>query len=264
VSERLGSYELRQAREQLAQLGRWYASRPRLGPGDDLDRIVEADDDLARVARVARAALIGEVERRAGPFDEALLTALLEVPRERFVRPTDIAESAVDTPLLLDNEGLATVSAPHAYLLSFRVLGLRQGDRVAELGSGSGYGAALASRVVGASGQVVSIEIDLALAQRATRLLRTHSNVRVLHGDACKLFAAWAGFERVTVTFAVDELLPSWLDALPEGGKLVAPVGTPSAQRLVSVARRGGELVWSDHGAVRYVQNRGDNGQQSP
>jgi protein-L-isoaspartate(D-aspartate) O-methyltransferase len=260
VADRVASYEVRQARERLAQLGRWYASRPRIGADDDVDAIVAADRELAHVARSVRTELLGEVERRAGPFDAHLLTALLEVPRERFVRSTDIAESAADTPLLLDAEGLATVSAPHAYLLSFRVLGLRLGDRLAELGSGSGYGAALASRVVGEHGCVVSIEIDHALAARATRLLNCHANVRVITGDAGKLLTHWSGFERVTVTFAVEELLPSWLEGLPEGGRLVAPVGTANAQRLVCVNRQRGELVWTDHGAVRYVRNRGELG----
>jgi protein-L-isoaspartate(D-aspartate) O-methyltransferase len=250
---------VRQARERLAQLGRWYASRPWVGPDDDVDAIVGADRELAHIARTSRLELLGDVERRAGPFDPHLLEALLEVRREQFVRSTDIAESTIDTPLLLDAEGLATVSAPHAYLLSYRVLGLRVGDRLAELGSGSGYGAALASHVVGEEGRVVSIEIDQQLAARATRLLRTRGNVKILHGDAGKLRSHWSGFERVTVTFAVDTLLPSWLDGLPEGGRLVAPVGTANAQRLVSVNRQGGQLIWSDHGAVRYVRNRGEH-----
>jgi protein-L-isoaspartate(D-aspartate) O-methyltransferase len=264
VSADLASYEVRQARERLTQLGRWYASRPRIGLDDDLDPIVAADRELTRAARTARVDLLGLVDRRAGPFDANMLTALLEVPRERFVRSTDIGESATDTPLLLDNQGLATISAPHAYLLSFRVLGLATGDRVAELGSGSGYGAALAGHIVGPSGRVLSIEIDKTLATRAARLLAQYPNVTTMQGDAGQLVSWWASFPKVTVTFAVPRLQPAWLDALPEGGKLVAPVGSTDAQRLVSVSRQGGELVWSDHGAVRYVPDRGEQGQQSP
>jgi protein-L-isoaspartate(D-aspartate) O-methyltransferase len=257
VSDRLVSSEVRRARDRLAQLGRWYAARPPDTPEEDLDELVAGDRDLERVARTARIDLVADVDRRAGPFDARMLSALLDVPRERFVRSTDIAESTIDTPLLLDEEGLATISAPHAYLLSFRVLELKPGDRVAELGTGSGYGAALASQIVGPGGAVLSMEIDPALAARGARLLRGYANVKVAAGDAAELVADWRGFGRIAVTFAVDELPVSWLDAIPEGGRMVAPVGRDNAQRLLRIDRQNGELSWTDHGAVRYVRNRG-------
>ncbi len=257
VNDRLVSSDVRIARERLNQLGRWYASRPRSSNPEDLDPLIAADSDLARAARTARIDLILEVDRRAGPFEARLLSALLEVPRERFVRPCDIAESAVDTPLLLDDEGLATISAPHAYLLSFRVLDLKAGDRIAELGTGSGYGAALASHAVTPSGTVLSTEIDETLARRARRLLAIYTNVKTVCGDAAETLEQWRGFERITVTFAVEEIPDSWLAAIPEGGRMVAPVGRETGQRLLRVDRVDGQLVWSDHGAVRYVRNRG-------
>ena len=68
-----------------------------------------------------RAALVDKVERELGPFDPRHLDALLRVPRERFVRPGDEERSAEDVPLALDDDGRATISAPHAYLLSFRL-----------------------------------------------------------------------------------------------------------------------------------------------
>jgi protein-L-isoaspartate(D-aspartate) O-methyltransferase len=142
-------------------------------------------------------------------------------------------------------------------LLSFRVLGLRPGDRLAELGTGSGYGAALASQIVGGMGSVFSVEIDEVLARRARNLLAGYPNVRAACGDAAEVLASWQGFDRITVTFAVDDVPQAWLDAIPEGGRMVAPVGREGAQRLLRVDRVGGKLTWSDHGAVRYVRNRG-------
>jgi protein-L-isoaspartate(D-aspartate) O-methyltransferase len=257
VNDRLVSSDVRLARERLSQLGRWYASRPNGGSAEELEAIIAADRDLERAGRTARIDLVVDVDRRAGPFDARLLSALLEVPRERFVRPDDIGESSLDTPLLLDDDGLATISAPHAYLLSFGVLDLAPGHRVAELGTGSGYGAALASHVVGPLGSVLSIEIDQDLATRAKRLLAGYSNVNVVAGDAGELLAEWALFDRITVTFAVDDIPRAWLDAIPEGGRLVAPVGRDNGQRLVRVDRLNSGLVWSDHGGVRYVRNRG-------
>ena len=99
--------------------------------------------------------------------------------------------------------------------------------------------------------------IGSALAARARRLLAGTPHVEIVTGDAGQLLASWAGFDRITVTFAIDEIPHSWLDAIPEGGRMVAPVGREFGQRLLRVDRIGGELSWSDHGAVRYVRNRG-------
>ena len=120
---------------------------------------------------------------------------------------------ADDAPSPLDWQGLATVSAPHAYLLSYGLLGLGEGDHLLELGSGTGYGAALASRVVGPGGRVTSIEIDPDLHARAARLLaepdaRGPAPVTLLLGDARSLAPGWmalAGWAiRVVVTYAVS------------------------------------------------------------
>jgi protein-L-isoaspartate(D-aspartate) O-methyltransferase len=182
---------------------------------------------------------------------------LLEVPRERFVRPEDMELSIEDTPLPLDEKGLATISAPHAYMLSFRLLELGEGDALVELGAGSGYGAALAAFIVGSEGTVVTFEIDPALAAWARRTLIGEPNVKVVEGDAVSSAAQWVPAKKVVVTFAVDALPAAWLEALPEGGMLVAPVGPRDRdQRLVLATKRRGRVVETDHGAVRYVKNR--------
>jgi protein-L-isoaspartate(D-aspartate) O-methyltransferase len=197
------------------------------------------------------------IELQLGPFAPEQLHALVDVPRERFVRAVDVEHACDDTPLPLDDFGLATISAPHAYLLSFRLLELRQGDRVVELGSGSGYGAALASAIVGTEGDVLTLEIDPHLARRAETLLAPLGNVHALRADAMQSMRLWGAAKKIVCTFAVDELPPQWLKAIPAGGVLVAPVGgRDEDQRLVRVTYARGELRVSDHGAVRYVKNR--------
>lgn len=201
--------------------------------------------------------LAERIDAQLGPFDRAQLAALVDVPRERFVRPADAGRADEDTPLALDDEGLATISAPHAYLLSFRLLDLRRGDRLAELGSGSGYGAALASHIVGPEGSVVTTEIDPRLAAWAARTLAPIENVRVVEGDAVEMPEALRGAQKVVVTFAVTDVPRAWTDALPDGGVLVAPVGARDRdQKLVRVRRAGSMLERTEHGAVRYVPNR--------
>jgi protein-L-isoaspartate(D-aspartate) O-methyltransferase len=214
--------------------------------------------ELREVARGCRLPLVDSVEKQLGPFDPLHLRALLEVPRERFVRADDVERSAEDTPLPLDDEGLATISAPHAYLLSFRLLELAPGDALVELGTGSGYGAALAAFIVGPRGRVTTFEIDDGLARWAERTLSDQASVTVVRDDAVTSTKLWGGAKKAVATFAVDAIPPGWRDALPEGGRLVAPVGSRDRdQRLVLVKREpGGRLVESDHGAVRYVKNR--------
>jgi protein-L-isoaspartate(D-aspartate) O-methyltransferase len=214
-------------------------------------------DELREVARGCRLELVEAVQKHLGSFDALQIRALLEVPRERFVRPDDLERSADDTPLPLDDEGLSTISAPHAYLLSFRLLELRPGDTLVELGSGSGYGAALASFIVGSKGWVRSFEIDGRLAAWAGRNVGDLRNVTMLQGDAMTSATRWEGARKVVVTFAVDAIADAWIQALPEGGALVAPVGPAGRdQRLMLVRREGNRVVRTEHGAVRYVQNR--------
>jgi len=204
-----------------------------------------------------RASLAQRIESSLGPFDAAQLRALVSVPRERFVRPEDADRAELDMPLRLDDTGASTISAPHAYLLSFRLLRLQRSDRLLELGSGSGYGAALAADIVGEEGGVTTVEIDRTLAARATVLLRDRPNVRVLFGDAMDAAAWIPGHDKIVCTFAVGELPEPWLRAMEPNATLVAPVGRGLDQRLVRVVRTpGGERVVTEHGAVRYVANR--------
>ncbi|MCL2447940.1 MAG: protein-L-isoaspartate O-methyltransferase [Polyangiaceae bacterium] len=233
------------------------AARARRGEGTARRDDPVLAQELREVARGCRLRLVDSVSRQLGPFHDRHLRALLEVPRERFVRPEDIERSAEDIPLPLDPAGLATISAPHAYLLSYRLLELAPGDRLVELGTGSGYGAALAAFIVGPEGRVLSFEIDPALATAARERLASEPNVMAVQGDAIESASAWNGAKKAVATFAVEELPQSWLRVLPEGGLLVAPVGArESDQRLVLAARRRGRIVQTDHGAVRYVKNR--------
>src|SRR5258708_941260 len=186
---------------------------------------------LAGVARACRLPLVEQLKNQLVPFFRRFLEAVLEVPRELYVRPGDIARSAEDVPLPLDDDGLATISAPHAYGLSFRALGLTRGDVLVELGAGTGYGAALAAFIVGSSGTVTTFEIDAKLAQAARRGLSGLPNVAVIECDAIESSPRWQGATKVVATFAVEALPAAWLDALPEGGLLVAPVGAADADQ---------------------------------
>jgi protein-L-isoaspartate(D-aspartate) O-methyltransferase len=246
---------------------RWARTRPdRWAPVPaELDAAIAADLPLAVAARRARARMIRDVASRIGTGDR-WADVLLDVPRERFVLPEELARAADDAPSPLDPHGNATVSAPHAYVLTYALLDLGPGDHLLELGTGTGYGAAIASRIVGRHGRVTSIEVDPALAERAARLLgepALHGPARVvlLTGDAADLALpilsqSSAGPLRVAVTYAVAGAPLALLDALPLGAVLVAPVGD-EAQVLTRWVRAGAGLLHQTlHGAVRYVAER--------
>lgn len=210
-----------------------------------------ADDELAAAAKGAREATAA---RAAG----AMAEALREVPRERFVPIEHVGASADDVAIPLDDTGAATVSAMHAYVASFDALALSEGDELVDLGGGTGYGAAIASRVVGASGHVTTIEIDPALSELAAENLAGTAQARVVTGDAHDV-ARWRGARKVTVGFAVRELPQSWLEALAPGGAIVAPIGVAGrTQRLTLFTKDAAGVVTSRPLApVVYVADRG-------
>jgi protein-L-isoaspartate(D-aspartate) O-methyltransferase len=206
-----------------------------------------------------RRALVTTVEHRIGPVAAPYREALLGVDRARFVRPCDRARAWNDEPLPLDTphgEQVATVSAPHIYVLAFQALGLSPGDRYLELGSGSGYGAALGAWVVGSAGRVTTVETDPHLARIALHTTALLPNVRVLHDDGLARADLVANHDKTWLTFSVDAVPRAMLEALGERAILVAPVGPIADQRMLRWERRDGALVESDLGAVRFVQAR--------
>lgn len=210
----------------------------------------------------ARRALVATVEARIGPVEPLYRDALLAVDRASFVRPRDVASAWRDEPLPLDTphgDHVATISAPHIYVLAFDALRLGPGDRLLELGSGSGYGAALAAHVVsagGARGRVTTVEADPHLARLALRCTALLPNVRVLHADGLRCRELVAEHDKTWLTFAVDEVPSPVLDAIPDRGIMVAPVGPPQDQRFLRWERTGGALERVDLGGVRFVQAR--------
>ncbi|MEJ7728905.1 MAG: hypothetical protein WKG00_06800 [Polyangiaceae bacterium] len=261
---------------RLASSSTAHLDGPRWGPVPaHVDAAIAADGELAEAAREAREHLTELLEKRLPGVRAHYLDVVREVPRERFVLPADIARSADDTPLPLDPVGNATISAPHAYLLTYGLLALGPGDHLIELGSGTGYGAALAREMVGPRGSVTTIEIDEELHARAKRLLGAdpagcapgdarRSPVRLLGGDArvvaAQLVADAAAGPRapkVAVTYAMTEVPPGLEHSLPDGARLVAPVGKrDDIQELVLLHRRSGVVWQTSHGSVRYVLER--------
>jgi protein-L-isoaspartate(D-aspartate) O-methyltransferase len=216
-----------------------------------------ADDaGAAPLFRRARADSLARIEQTWGDdIRPDLREAVLEEPRERYVPDDHAADSWRDAAVPLLEDDSSTLSAIHAYLTNYTLLDLREGDHLLEVGSGTGYGAALAARIVGETGSVVTFEIAPELADQARANLAAWPNVSVLCGDAL-VETELPPFSKAVFTCAVDAVPEQYLAALPEGGRLVAPLMKDGSaeQELTMYERVGGRLAVSHHGAVRYVR----------
>ena len=186
-----------------------------------------------------------------GVSDPLVLQALREVPRERFV-PEPYRAYAYEDGALPIGEG-QTISQPTIVGMMTQALQLRGGERVLEVGGGSGYQAAVLSCI---AREVVTTEINAALCQRARATLAELGieNVRVLEADPEVIGAPDEGpFDGILVAAASPELPPPLVDQLRLGGHIVIPIGTRDAQQLMLVTRTEDGLEWDDLGPCRFV-----------
>ena len=194
-----------------------------------------------------------------GLDDQAVLAAMQTVPREAFVA-AELAEFAYeDAPLPIDAG--QTISQPYIVAMMTAALELRPDDRVLEIGTGSGYAAAVLSQI---AASVYTIERHEELARAAERRLRDlgYANVHVRHGDGTLGWPAHAPYDAIVVAAGGPEVPKPLLDQLAIGGRLVIPVGsTPRAQELLRV-RRMDEATYAreDLGPVRFVPLIGAEG----
>jgi protein-L-isoaspartate(D-aspartate) O-methyltransferase len=193
-----------------------------------------------------------------GVRDPRVLEAMRAVPREAFV-PERLAEFAYDdTPLPIAEE--QTISQPFVVALMAEALELRPGDRVLEIGAGSGYAAAVLGK---AAGEVWAVERHGTLAAEAQeRLARLgFGNVHVVQGDGTLGLAEHAPFDAIVVAAGGPEVPQALLDQLAPGGRLVIPVGKdPREQSLLRVRRTEQGFVHEDLGGVRFVPLIGKQG----
>jgi protein-L-isoaspartate(D-aspartate) O-methyltransferase len=190
-----------------------------------------------------------------------VLQAMGEVPRERFV-PERLAEFAYeDGPLPIGNE--QTISQPYIVALMIEAAEIEPGDRVLEVGAGSGYAAAVMSRI---AAEVFAVErhADLAHAAQLRLLELGYDNVAVIAGDGSGGLPQQAPFDAILVAAGGDHVPEPLKRQLKIGGRLIVPVGDESTQTLCCVLREG-EEEWSEHslGDVRFVPLIGEHGRHS-
>lgn len=193
-----------------------------------------------------------------GVRDRGVLAAMRIVPRERFV-PEEMAEFAYDDHPLPIAAG-QTISQPYIVALMAEAAEVGPGDRVLEVGTGSGYGAAVLSRT---AGEVWTIERHEVLAAGARTVVADlgYDNVHVVVGDGTLGYPEAAPFDAIVVTAGGPDVPTALIEQLAEGGRLVIPVGAEGrGQELVRVRRHGDRFDEEDLGAVRFVPLIGAQG----
>lgn len=199
----------------------------------------------------ARMAMVADQIAARGVAQQAVLDAMSQVPRQRFV-PEDLVNQAYNDHPLPIGYG-QTISQPYIVALMTEALEPEPGDRVLEIGTGSGYQAAVLAAL---GAEIFTIEIIPELAQRAEEALRNtgYPNVQVRAADGYFGWPEHAPYDAIIVTAAPDHLPPQLADQLKEGGRLVIPIGPQGAvQTLWLFEKRQGELQASNLGAVRFV-----------
>ncbi|CCM63685.1 MAG: protein-L-isoaspartate(D-aspartate) O-methyltransferase [Candidatus Microthrix sp.] len=202
--------------------------------------------------------MVREQLEARGIANTGVLDAMGEVPRERFV-PDRLAPRAYDDEPLPISEG-QTISQPYivAAMIDSALVGPT--DRVLEVGTGSGYGAAVLSRVVA---EVVSVERHPSLSETAAVRLNAlgYDNVEVVVGDGSLGYAERAPYDAVIVTAAGPGVPRALVEQLAEGGRLVMPIErAANDQHLIRATLRDGLLGEEDLGAVRFVPLIGAQG----
>jgi len=192
---------------------------------------------------------------------ERIKAALLKVPREDFIPPEYRDFAYEEVPLPLPGTA-ATISCPHSYPLFYEPLDLGPGHRFLEIGTGSGYGAAVAREVVGDSGQVTSIEIDpLTYAFAKQNLARTgYADVVLVLGDGGLGHVQRAPYDRIAITAACTEIPPPLVAQLTLGGRIIAPLVEDSVQKLTVVTKHADTTAREVLCDVLYVRLQGQYG----
>jgi protein-L-isoaspartate(D-aspartate) O-methyltransferase len=207
--------------------------------------------DEDRRLRDDRAAMVRTQIASRGVRNEAVLATMGRVPRHEFVPAEQLRAAYEDAPLPIGHG--QTISQPYIVAYMTEILRIESGDRVLEVGTGSGYQAAILAEL---AKDVVSIEIIKPLAQAAAERLQRlgYRNITVLHGDGYFGWESAAPYDAIIVTAAATHVPPPLIAQLKPGGRMAIPVGETWAQNLLLIEKdKDGKLTTRNLLPVRFV-----------
>ena len=201
--------------------------------------------------------MVAEQIRARGVADPRVLAALRRVPRHRFIPEHLWSQAYADYPLPIGED--QTISQPYIVALMTEILELKETDRVLEVGTGSGYQAAILAEL---AAQVFSIDRKGGLADYARSILESlgYRNIRIRVGDGTLGWPEEATFDGIIVTAGAPQVPRPLVEQLARGGRLVIPVGDAFTQTLTCVRQTGEGLKYEYHGGCRFVRLIGKYG----
>jgi protein-L-isoaspartate(D-aspartate) O-methyltransferase len=197
-----------------------------------------------------------QIEAR-GIHNPRVLAVMREIPRHVFIPPPYDQSAYDDNPLPIGNG--QTISQPYIVALMTELLRPEHSDNVLEIGTGSGYQAAILSRLVHRLTTMERIPEVTILARNNLKLLGIQ-NVDIIEGDGTQGYAKNAPYNGIMVTAATPEIPQALTDQLADGGRLVAPVGARDIQELVTLEKQKDRLIPKYYGGVRFVPLIGKHG----
>ena len=206
-----------------------------------------------------REAMVERQLRRRGISERDILNAFRAVPREKFISEEYAHLAYGDHPLPIESS--QTISQPYIVALMIQAAAIKPGDNVLEIGAGSGYAAAVISRI---AAKVIAIERQRDLVEVARERLRRlgYDNVEIVEGDGTKGCRAHAPFDAILAAASGSHVPRPLVEQLAPSGRLVMPVGEPGGvQELIKVTKQeDGILTQANLGAVRFVPLIGEEG----
>jgi protein-L-isoaspartate(D-aspartate) O-methyltransferase len=201
--------------------------------------------------------MVGEQLRGRGLRDWRVLSAMAKVPREEFIAAEYASEAYGDFPVPIASG--QTISQPYIVASMLEKLEVRPRNRVLEVGTGTGYQAALLGEL---AAEVWTIERHAELAEQAQAILAKlgYAKVHVIHGDGSRGLAERAPFDRIVVAAAAPQVPDALVAQLAEGGKLILPVGNRYEQQLQIVRKLGGQISSTTADLCRFVPLLGEYG----
>jgi protein-L-isoaspartate(D-aspartate) O-methyltransferase len=208
-----------------------------------------------------RKKLIDSLVRRRYISKPEVISAMIKVPRHIFVPKSIRTHAYLDTPQQIGER--QTISAPHMVGIMAEKLDLKPGQKVLEIGGGSGYHAAVVAEIVGPSGHVYSTEFIESLAKRAQVNIKSaglENIVTMVQKDGSLGLPEHAPYDRIYVTAASPEVPKPLIEQLKDKGKLLIPAGGRHFQTLVYCEKKGKKVIKKDFGGCVFVPLRGKYG----
>ena len=206
--------------------------------------------------------LLSNLQKQGLIRTESVYNAMFNIPRENFLPPSVRSRAYLDRPLQIDKG--QTISAPHMNAMMCEILEITLGDKILEIGTGSGYHAALLGYITGPTGKVITIERHEKLALQAKKHLKQVGidNVKVIIGDGTKGYEKFAPYDKILVTAASPTTPPPLMDQVsPNGGIICIPLGNKhSVQALFKIIRNGVNYKKTRITGVMFVPLIGEYG----